>query len=245
MELHNTVEDIVIRQVEDIFNTIEKEGNKDKICTCSQCRMDTACYALNRIPPFYIVSHRGISRVQQVTVEQQQKQTDITVLIYEGIHRVSHNQRTDISHTNFDKAAKSDSGNPVFNIPTVVGRLFNGMNFAPISGIKVELIKDNALAEMKGISWQNPFDLVHHTDGTFTFWPAPIIAAAADEHMIFEYTIRVSAPEYETLNHVFKIPVKSEFQAANSFMLGRTFKLPDLYLFPPGEREKDISLIEE
>jgi hypothetical protein len=33
--------------------------------------------------------------------------------------------------------------------------------------------------------------------------------------------------------------VISEFQASPSFNLGRTFKLPDLYMFPPGEAEKN------
>jgi competence protein ComFB len=49
----------------------------------------------------------------------------------------------------------------------------------------------------------------------------------------------VEAPEFETLIHYFKIPVISEVLMAASFTLGRTFKLPDLYMFPPGEAEKN------
>ena len=92
---------------------------------------------------------------------------------------------------------------------------------------------------MKNMNWQNPCRLVSNTDGNFSFWPAPAPASRVNNHKNFEYTLRVSSPEFETLNHFFKIPVASEIQATGSFSLDRTFKLPDLYMFPPGEAEKN------
>jgi competence protein ComFB len=87
---------------------------------------------------------------------------------------------------------------------------------------------------MKDRNWQNPYTLVSNTAGTFTFWPEALSAESVSQHKTFEYSLRVSAPEFETLVHFFKIPVISEIQAAAAFTLGRTFKLPDLYMFPPG-----------
>jgi competence protein ComFB len=84
MELHNTMEDLIIARVGDIFDTITKEGNPANYCTCTQCRIDTACYVLNRTQPHYIISNRGVARVQQETHENQQKLADITTLVYEG-----------------------------------------------------------------------------------------------------------------------------------------------------------------
>jgi competence protein ComFB len=92
---------------------------------------------------------------------------------------------------------------------------------------------------MKDANWQNPFTLVPNTEGTFTFWPEPIPTSTINEHKIFEYSIKVEAPKFDTFIHFFKIPVISEGQAASSFTMGRTFKLPDLYMFPPGEAEKN------
>jgi competence protein ComFB len=239
MELHNTVEDSIINQVKEIFDSLEKNGNPENFCTCDQCRMDTSCYVLNRTEPNYIVSNRGVTRVQQESIERQQREADSVALVWEGLKRVNHNQRPNAAHKIHNTAGVAGANNPVFNIPTIVGRLFNGGNFAPLADVKVELLRNGDLVATKDNNWPNPFNLVSNTEGSFTFWPEPIPAASLDEHRSFEYSIRVESPDFETLHHFFKIPVISEVQTASSFSLGRTFKLPDLYIFPPGEAEKN------
>ena len=239
MELHNTVEDTVIARVSEIFAAIDKGDNKSKYCTCNQCQMDIICYALNRMRPHYIVSNRGASRVQWESIEKQQQIADITALIHEGFRQVNHNQRPNFSHAPESSGPSSDSRLPVFNIPTIMGRLFNGNNFAPISDVDVELFWNGARVSMKDGNWQNPCHVVPNTEGTFSFWPVAVKASNVNEPKIFEYSLRVCAPDFETLTHFFKISVTSEIQEAVSFTLARTFKLPDLYMFPPGEAEQN------
>ena len=238
--LHNIMEDKVISRVDAIFKSIEDEGYTEKYCTCNQCRMDVVCYVLNRLHPHYISSHRGASRVQGEGSEMIQQGADITSLIHEGLKRVNHNRRPNFAHSS-DKGeiVPSNQREPVFNIPTIMGRLFNGDNFAPIHEAVVELLWNGELVSMKDNNWQNPYRLVPHAEGIFSFWPAPAITTNVDARKIFEYTARVSAPGFEILNHFFKIPLVSEPQVNVSFTLDRTFKLPDLYLFPPGEAEKN------
>jgi competence protein ComFB len=238
MELHNTTEDMVFAKVEAIFDSIVREGNPENLCLCYQCRMDTACYVLNRSDPRYIVSNRGVARIEQENLQRQQKDADIVALVYEGLKRVNHNQRPNIHHEG--GAAPVEVTTPVFNIPTIVGRLFNGTNFAPMSNVKVELHRNGELVSMKDNNWQNPYTLVSNTEGTFTFWPTPIPAEAANMHKIFEYSIKVEAADFEPLSHFFKIPVISEIQSAAAYSMGRTAKLPDLYMFPPGGDEEDL-----
>jgi competence protein ComFB len=242
MEIHNTNEDIVFATVEKIFDSFKKEGNTENFCLCDRCRLDTACYVLNRIEPFYIVSSRGIERTELEAIHKQQKEADIITLIYEGLKRVHHNQRPNFVHTGGGGQEKNGHAVPVFNIPIIVGRLFNGTNFAPMSDTRVELYRNGDLVPMKDAGWQNPYLLIPNTEGTFTFWPVSIPADAADSHRIFEYLIKVEAPHFEPLNHFLKIPVISEYQSASSFSMGRTFKLPDLYVFPPGGEEEQICL---
>ena len=239
MILHNTVEDVVISRVNDFFQILEKEGKTD-LCLCNQCRMDTICYALNRIPPYYIVSNRGASRVQHwESFEWQQTEADISSLISEGVKRVNHNQRPNFSHRSETPDVVSEPQRPVYNVPTIIGRIFNGSNFAPMAGVDVELLWNGNLVVMKDGNWQNPCRLVANTEGNFSFWPAPDIASKVDKHKIFEYTLRVTGQDYEPLIHFFKIPVASEVITAGSFSLERTFKLPDLYMFPPGDAEQN------
>ena len=239
MELHNTVEDLVISRVDEYFRDLEKEGNPDHLCLCNYCKMDTICYALNRTSPYYIVSNRGASRVQGESLEQQQKVADIAALISEGVKRVNHNQRPNLTHATDADGATAISKHPVYNVPAIMGRIFNGGNFAPLSDVKVELLYNGELVSMKDENWPNPYSIVPNTEGNYSFWPAPDVASKADKHKIFEYTLRVTGPDFEPLIHFFKIPVASEIQTAGSFNLQRTFKLPDLYMFPPGEAEKN------
>ena len=63
-EIHNIVADIVFAQVTEVCDSIEK-NKKGELCTCHQCRIDTACYVLNRIEPHYISSNRGITRIER------------------------------------------------------------------------------------------------------------------------------------------------------------------------------------
>jgi len=239
MELHNTVEDLVVARVNETFEAINKEGSERKFCTCDQCRMDIICYTLNRMRPHYIVSNRGASRVRWESIERQQQIADITALIHEGFRQVHHNQRPFIDHSSGESRTGRDKNIPAFNIPTIMGRLFNGSNFAPISDVNMELLWNGELVPMKDGNWQNPYHIVAHTEGAFSFWPAAVTASTMDEPRIFEYTLRASIPDFETLIHFFKISVTSEIQTASSFTLTRTFKLPDLYVFPPGEAEQN------
>jgi competence protein ComFB len=238
MEIHNTTEDLVFAKVEAIFDSITREGNPENFCLCYQCRMDTACYVLNRIEPRYIVSNRGVARIEQENLQRQQKDADIAALVYEGLKRINHNQRPNAPHQ--EAAAPIVVNTPVFNIPTIVGRLFSGTNFAPLSNVKVELHRNGELVPMKDNNWQNPYILVTNTEGTFTFWPNLIPAEEVDLRKIFEYSVKIEAPDFEPLHHFFKIPVISEMQSAAAYSMGRTFKLPDLYMFPPGGDEEDL-----
>ena len=239
MELHNIIEDLVIAQVAELFRDLDEERNPHKLCTCHQCRMDTICYTLNRVPSHYIISNRGASRVQWESFERQQREADITTLIYDGLKRVNHNMRPNFPHAGKSGPAEAGTDFPAYNIPAIIGRVFDGENFAPLPSGTVELLWNGELVPMKDGNWQNPYELIPNTEGNYSFWPAPDTASGPDKHRIFDYTIRISAPEFETLIHFFKIPVASEVQTAGSFTLERTFKLPDLYLFPPGEAEKN------
>ncbi|GHV70086.1 hypothetical protein AGMMS49928_16290 [Spirochaetia bacterium] len=238
MEIHNSTEDIVFAKVAEVFAAIEKEGLPAKFCTCSQCQLDTACYVLNRVEPQYIISHRGVARAEGEANKRQQKEADIAGLIYEGLRRINHNQRPNFDHdrsTGQDKVVTEKT--PIFNIPTIVGRLFNGANFAPLSDIQVALRWNSCLMLMKNGNWQNPYTIIEKVQGTYTFWPIPIPAEKVDTQKIFEFSIHVEAPDFEPLNHHFQIPVTSELGSTDSYSIDRTFKLPDLYMFPPGDEE--------
>jgi competence protein ComFB len=250
-KIHNLTEDFVIREVDAICDEIENGGQKPELCTCDQCRLDTVCYVLNRTQPSYVVSNRGVARLGWETLERRQKGIDLTVLIYKALKDVAHNRRPNFDHqphsSNSKEAEHATDGvatcRAVFNIPVIVGRIFNGVNFDPLSGIDVELVYGGKDGEggkrvaMRDANWQNPYRFIKATEGTFTFWPQPIKAKTTGEQAVFEFAVQMETEGFETLHHFFEVPVVSEDFADVPFSMDRTFKLQDLYLFPKGAEE--------
>ncbi len=237
MEIHNVTEDIVLDAVNEIFDEIEREGKADRPCTCFQCRLDTACYALNRCTPRYVVSSRGVARAETDSIEKQQEEADVVSLIHEGLQKIAKSKRPHFEHQSKKEAPHLAAG-PVFNFPTIIGRIFDGKTFSPLADIDVFLLADGKLAPMLDANFQNPYRLVTNTAGTFSFWPKPIAAEKEGIERKFEFAIAAAAPGLEELRHYFEITIVSEHEAATSFSMQRTYKIQDLYLFPP-EDEQD------
>ena len=236
MEIHNVSEDLIINSVQTIFETIKKENNPDGFCLCEQCKLDTICYALNRTEPRYILSNRGMTRIEHDWTERQQTEADLYSLIYTGLRIINHNKR---STTNHEENVSDVSDHPAFYFPIIIGRLFDGENFAPIVDAKVELHHNGKIVPMRNQNWQNPYTIISRTSGTYTFWPASFPAETIDIKKIFEFTIKNETPGYETLSHFFKISSISNIQTQNTHSTERTLKLPDQYLFRLGEAEKN------
>jgi len=241
MDIHNTSEDIVFLVLQKIFAEIERTGNKEGYCLCEQCQVDTICYALNRVTPRYIVSNRGLTRLESNATMYQQMEADITTLLYKGLKLVNHNMRPTAPHDG-TKSQKQIINSPVFDIPTIAGRIFDGISFEPAADIDVSLYCEGELVQMRNSNWQNPYTMVSSTPGAYSFWPAPVITKDPDTTHDFKFTLRVASPDYEILSHFFSITSVSKFHSPNSYALNRTFKLPDLYLFPPGEAEQNGDL---
>ena len=236
MEIHNISEDLIVNSVGTIFEAIKNENNPDGFCLCEQCKLDTICYALNRTEPLYIVSNRGMTRIEHDWLGKQQTEADLYSLIYTGLRVINHNKRSTANH---DENVSDVSDHPAFYFPIIIGRLFDGENFAPIADAKVELYHGSKIVPMRNQNWQNPYTIILKTSGTYTFWPASFPAETIDIKKIFELTVKIETQAYEPLNHFFKISSISNIQTQNTHTSEKTFKLPDLYLFRPGEAEKN------
>jgi competence protein ComFB len=229
MNIHNVMEELVFAEVEKVCASIKKD-NMPNICVCPQCQLDAACYALNRLEPRYIVSSRGILREDNFNIEHQQKIADITTLIYQGLKQVSLNQRPGFDHSGNTKTGAVPA-EAYFNIPVIIGRIFNGRNFEPISDTDVELYSDEKPVVMKDANWQNPCRLIQKTEGTFTFWPESLPAKKLGEKKLLNFSIKAQIENAAPLVHHFEIPIISEKYIINTVAMNRTHKIADLYMF--------------
>jgi competence protein ComFB len=239
-EIRNIMEDAVKVLVEELF---EREDREKRLgfCTCDQCKLDVACFVLNRVKPEYIVSSRGLAYSEKEGLDKVQRQADLISLVKEGWGKVSHAPRPTSDHV-LGKIMEGDQAGPVFNFPTIMGRVFDGRTFAPLGEGVVRLLSEGRETDMVDPNWQNPFILAGATGGTFIFWPGSIAASTKDAEKKFGFEIKVEVPGLEALSHYVEIDVASEPSMRLDFSLQRVCKIPDLYLFPSDQSDEDNQL---
>jgi competence protein ComFB len=237
MDIRNVMEDAVKVVVEELFE-IEKKENRLGYCICDQCKVDVACYVLNRVKPEYIVSSRGLAYSEKEGLDKVQRRADVISLVKEGWAKVSHTPRPNTDHACHSPDAEREEG-PIFNFPTIMGRVFDGRTFAPLGEGVVRLVAEGSEVEMLDPNWQNPFVLAGATGGSFIFWPKPQSAAAGEGERQFVFEIKIEVPGLEGLSHYVELSLVPEHNARLDFSLQRVHKVPDLYLFPEGQGEEN------
>lgn len=83
-KLNNHTETVVLEIMDDL---IKKEEFKN-ICTCNQCLLDIASYALNRLPARYIVTQEGEILAKLAEFERQ-LQVDAVSTITKAIRTIT------------------------------------------------------------------------------------------------------------------------------------------------------------
>ncbi|MCX7787946.1 MAG: late competence development ComFB family protein [Spirochaetes bacterium] len=227
MEIHNLMEDIVFRMVDEVLQEESKQKEKEYLMS-PQCRMDLVCFVLNRIPQYYVTSGRGMAHTERTLKENPQLRVDIVTLIHEGLKRIE-----TVRRPYYDTPLKSRLiEGPVFILPTIKGKLLNCTNFEPIQGVSIELRWEDDLLPMIDNRWQNPFYLDAKLEGTFLFLPSPIPATKPGEQRTFELEIRVQDDRFEPFHHYFKIELVAEEEMEAIPWKNPDHKLPELFLIP-------------
>ncbi len=222
------MEEAVLRIVDDLCE--EDEASESPMyCTSAECRMDAACFVLNRIPQRYVSSQRGQAHTELALAQDAQFFADMVALAHEGLRRVSTVRRSFYGeeHT----YVRSVTG-PHFYLPTIKGRLFDGTTFELISDVEIQLLQNGRLVTMIDSRWQNPYPIVVNTAGTYLFWPEPVPAEREGIDGSFEYEIRVESTWYEPFRHFFAVARTSVDQIPDALETGGERRLPDLYLVP-------------
>lgn len=223
--IHNVMEDLVFNEVNKFYNDLITDTPSWLVCACPQCRLDTVCYVLNRIKPYYVKSSRGLAYFfQPDSVKSEQLQADIASLVIEGARRVAANKRP-------HEHEQEEINSPVFNFPVITGRILDGKSFSPVSNIQVSLKVANTLVEQMNVLWENPYTISEKTAGTFTFLPKYVRATQVGLNEVFPFSINVDAEGYTPLNYYFKVGVQSSDVIKTEISMKNYFKLPDLFLF--------------
>jgi len=83
MQVKNYMETIVFDMIDRVISSFD-------CCTCDDCRNDIAAYALNHLPPKYIVSNEVYSKL---SILQRQFGVDVVSQLAAGVQVVKANPR--------------------------------------------------------------------------------------------------------------------------------------------------------
>lgn len=234
MRIHNLMEEIVISTVEEIYNE-EEQKKQFGFCTCNQCRLDSVCYVLNRVPAQYVISGRGLAHYETESQKNYQRNIDLVMLVHQGISKVAATRRPGHDHSG-STAKHNEIRGPAFNFPTIVGRLFNGKTFEPAHEVQIILLDSNQEpVPMIDDNWQNPYLIVNNTSGNFIFWPSPEAASKTGEKKSYRFHLLVEDKRYNKIEHYFDLELTSSPEADYEMKIEFSHKIEDLYLFASGE----------
>ena len=231
MNIHNIFEEQVLLRVGDTYEQLKKMNTPWLTCDCKQCRLDTAAYVLNKIPPKYIVSGRGLTH--SASDANIQLAADMDTLILDGMKRVASTARP--FHTKNEQAAneaEQTKKGPVFNFPAFIGFVYNGLTFEPIQGALIKLLHNGKSAIMADHTWTNPVVSNIHTKGAYSFWVKPEKAQKLNEIKTFYFKIEITCDGYEKAEYAFDLPLNSCESVETKPNTTYSVKLQDLYLFP-------------
>ena len=232
MNVHNLMEDIVIKAVNTLYDRVKGEDVAWLTCDCENCRLDTVSYVLNRIPPKYVVSGRGVTHNAEYLASSQ-LQADVDSLALEGMRTVSSTKRPFHTENRKDCIIHGDDNHtkPAFNFFTFMGIVLDGNTFEPVPKAKITLKMDGKLAEMVDKTWSNPYNMVTCTKGVDSFWLQSLPARESGERAYFNCSIEIEAEGYSESVYHFEVPIKSEDRVRDTLHSTYTLKIKDLVIF--------------
>jgi competence protein ComFB len=229
MEIHNLMEDLATSVVNEICDE-DQRTHTYNYCVSEPCRVDAVCYVLNRMPPRYVSSGRGMAYVESEYTENPQLHVDVYTLAHEALRRITQVQRS--YYQEGAGATRPEDAGIAFHFPAIKGRLFHALTFEPMENIDIELLWDGERVPMIDARWSNPYRLVGHTYGTYTFRPAPLPASEAGETRTVEFEVRAECSGFEPFRHFFQIEATASRAGRSNAGDRARYDLPDLYMIP-------------
>lgn len=230
VNIHNIMEELVINRANQLYDQVKSQNVGWLTCDCENCRLDTICYVLNRIPSRYVLSGRGITHNSKI-LEDSQVFADIDRLSYEGMKMVSGSKRPYHMTAKLSVTKDTDFSTPMFFFPTFIGNVFDGSTFEPLSNVTVTLKEGGITAETMDASWDNPTKTYEATKGGYSFWVAPEVAEDAHVNKEFTFTVEANLEGYIPSKYTFTVPLVSEKGSHRDLSSTYSLKIKDLFLF--------------
>ena len=208
MKLKNYQEDIVLHVI-DIMLEDHPEIEADETMIS-----DVAAYVLNRIPPKYIMSERGFTRLAalQLTEEEDENSlldlVQLMMMVSKGLELVKTRRKPngEIHTDNGLMATLQDVQSNIFlhNFPQFIGRVVEQSSGKPVYNARVTQYIDGVKAAPAEIGWLNPYYTNTATNGIYSFWPKAMKNSSDAKQSKIKITIEHDDYKPSTIERVIR-----------------------------------------
>ncbi|MBI4978241.1 MAG: late competence development ComFB family protein [Spirochaetes bacterium] len=191
----NTNESVVEKCVDDYL--AEKGVNVD-----ASVKYDIMVYALNKLPPQYVVSARG--RLHSMKkIDNAQNVADIYHAINEGFAVVMKRRNTSVREA---VPVTNEDGYYII-YPEIMGTVFNGKSFMRLNRGSVCVCEGEKLLEAYSSNFPNPYTISEKTSGRYMFRFMPK-KTAGDALCMTVLSLRVESIGFEPYICYIKLPLQ-------------------------------------
>lgn len=206
MQLKNYQEDLVLNVIEIVLR------DRPEVRTSEAFVRDVAAYTLNRLPPRYLLSERGFTRLVSEHLVNSDGNGDISelvkilLLVNKAIDLIRHRRQPRPSADSGDRQPAatalrpeeliSSDAPPAYwhNFPCLFGRVIDEATRLPVYGVEVTLVLDGKKSLPAQGGWNNPYLTNDATRGLFSFLPRAV--RSSSEKMRHTLEISFQHPGY-------------------------------------------------
>lgn len=228
MNIHNLMEEYVFSHVNALYDGFEKERPAWLRCSCRDCRIDVTTYVLNRVPPRYVVSGRGVIHSKRALSDPQLR-ADVDMITLEGIRLINASSRP--YHKGNKVVEKEAKNELLFNFPVFIGTVLDGNTFEPMSGVTVTLKLEDKIVDMFDKTWSNPCLTYNATKGVYSFLVKPLPSKEENETKKFTFVVTAEAEDYAPSIYSFDLTIVSEKGKTTSTDTSFSLKMQDMFMF--------------
>lgn len=235
MKLKNYQEDLVLH-VADIVIKDRPDVAADK-----DLLHDVAAYTLNRLPPRYIMSERGFTRLAADHLVDSDNEdglaglVEVLILVNKAIDIVKSRRKAEKTAKHRELLPEEeipDVRKYWHNLPYLIGRVLDRKTKEPVLDAHVRITINGKLAEPAERGWLNPYRTNAGTKGFFSFLPKPIRSRSKNKAFILELSIEHQ--DYKPLKLNQRIETVGELTTYQFIRSDRILNLKDSHLARAG-----------
>ncbi len=210
MHLKNYNEDLVLNTVKIVLK------DRTDIKPSRSFVLDVAAYTLNRIPPKYITSERGLTRelIQSAAGENGEglvNVIELITLINRAVDVVARRRQAEegAMERRAQRSTAADGSLRLtyfYNMPHIFGRLVNARDGRPVIAADATLFVNDNMSVPAEPGWHNPYRTNEQTKGYFSFWPQAEMGS--DDALRVELSLGVDHRQFKPLTYrkIMKVP---------------------------------------